>query len=947
MMETLSLIVNGEPVERSIYPGITLQKFLREYLGLTGTKEGCGSGMCGACTVLVDGRAVKSCLVLALQARGKNVLTIEGLAQGESLHPLQRGFIEIGAIQCGYCTSGMILSAKALLDENPNPSEEEIRYALVGNLCRCTGYTKIIKAIRNVAHPSPEGKDEQETDPDGHIGKSIPNVNAMAKATGKAKYCWDMEIARMLYGKIKRSPYPHAKIASIDTSKADRLPGVKAVIVGDKRTCPTRYGSGLEDEYVLARDKVRFIGDPVAAVAAESEEIAEEAVDLIDVEYEELPAIFDGEEAFKSDPPVVLHEGLETYKKIASLPAQLEGKRPNVFNLFRVRRGNVEAGFKEADFIFENRFTTEMMHHCQMEPHNALAMIDEAGRIIVWGTNQKPYGIQRNIAEARDLPLSMVRMIIPTHLGGGFGGREPKAEQICASLALAQKTNPRPVKLKLSREELLSTTTTRGHYIVEIKTGVKRDGRITANEMNLILVGGAYSGSGYLVARNAAFGPSSNYKIPNFKLDAYGVYTNQRPCGSFRGFGNCESLWAMESQMDIIANSLKMDSLKFRLMNHLDEGDQNAFGEKMHSVGAKECLLQVAKTIDWDKKAESEASHLKRGKGIALGNKYSLAPSASSAIIKVHVDGMVELRCSTVDMGQGSCTAFSQMVAEEFRIPISNVRVLNPDTDITPFDQGTFSSRSTFNMGNAIKLACQDAKRQIFHLASKKMGVDSDSLEIANFEVFVKGSPEKAIKIRDLFIPMVLSGYTLKEGCEILGKATYYLPGVTPDPETGASERPVAFYTFTAQAAEVEVDIETGQVRVIKFASACDCGKAINPMIVEGQIEGGALSMGIGSTLFEEVVTENGKMLNPELVDYKIPTTLEVPKLDDTKIIIMETPHREGPWGAKGVGEATLVVTAPAIANAIYEAIGIRFHDLPIKPEEVWKAIREKAKKSA
>jgi len=477
---------------------------------------------------------------------------------------------------------------------------------------------------------------------------------------------------------------------------------------------------------------------------------------------------------------------------------------------------------------------------------------------------------------------------------------------------------------------------------VDIKTGVKKDGTIVANQMRLLLVGGAYAGTGYLTARNAAFGPAANYRIANFSLDAYGVYTNQRMAGAYRGFGNAESLWAMESQMDIIAEALKIDPLEFRLKNCLDEGDLNAFGETMHSVGAKECLNAAARLIEWDKRPKDKEPHLRRGKGIALGNKYSIVPTAAAAIVKVHADGLVELRTSTVDLGQGSSTIFSQMIAEEFKVPVSKVRVLNPDTDITPFDLGTSSSRSTFNMGNAIIKACADAKRQLFELAAKELEAHVDDLETADSRVFVKGSPARGIEIKDLFIPMVIGGYTLKEGAEIIGKATYYLPGVMPDPETGASSRPASFYMFVAQAAEVEVDTLTGKIRIVRIVTANDCGKAINPMMVEGQQEGGVLSMGIGSALLEEVIIDNGVMLNPQLADYKIPTTLDCPILDNYKSAIIETPHRDGPWGAKGVGEGTMVCSAPAIANAIYDAIGIRFHDIPITPEKVLMALKKK-----
>jgi carbon-monoxide dehydrogenase large subunit len=787
----------------------------------------------------------------------------------------------------------------------------------------------------------------QKDDTYDYIGKSERNVNGIEKVTGMAKYCSDIEFSRMLYGKVKRSPYPHARIVSIDTSKAKALPGVKVVIVGDEKTCPYRFGAGVADEYVLAREKVLYVGDAVAAVAAETEEIAQAAVDLIEVEYEELTPVFDGDEAFSRTPPAILHEDLKNYTTIRSVPPRYDENRPNVFNYFRIRRDFDGEAFKDADIVLENRFEVAMIHHVQMEPHCGVAKVDGTGRLTVWGTTSKPYGMHRDISESRGMPSSAVRVIVPTHVGGSFGGREPKAEQIAASLVLAQKGHPkRPVKMRFTREEQLSTTTTRARYIVEIKTGAKKDGTLVANEMKTILVGGAYAGTGYLTARNGSFGPAANYKIPHFSLDAYGVYTNQRMAGAFRGFGNAETLWGMECNMDMIAEALNIDPLEFRLMNCTDEGDLNAFQEKMHSVGAKECLEAAARDIEWGKKSKPRAPHIKIGKGIALGNKYSLVPTASAAFIKVHPDGMVELRTSTVELGQGSNTIFSQMIAEEFKIPVSKVRVWNPDTDLTPFDLGTASSRSTFNMGNAIRKACADAKRQLFELAAKELNVAVDTLETAQSRVFVKGSPEKGLHVSDLFIPMVIGGYTLKEGAEIFGKATFYLPGITPDPETGKSERPASFYMFVAQAAEVEVDTQTGKIKVTKMVTANDCGKAMNPMMVEGQQDGGVLSMGIGSALLEEVITDNGVMLNPQFADYKLPTTLDCPTCDNYKSAIIETAHREGPWGAKGVGEGTMVSSAPAIANAIYDAIGIRFHEIPITPEKVLRALKKKNKEN-
>ncbi len=772
------------------------------------------------------------------------------------------------------------------------------------------------------------------------IGKRIFNVNGYAKATGLGKYNFDLELPQQLYGKIKRSPYPHGKIISIDVSKAEELPGVRAVITGHDAIA--RSGTGICDEWTLAKDRVRFVGDGVAAVAADSEEIAEEAIDLIEIEYEELEPLFDPEESIKKKPPVIIHEELPSYKLLASsIMPQLDKERPNVFNFIKVRRGELEKAFQDADLVIENRFRVSMIQHCQMEPHNAIARVEHDGSVTIWSSHSAPYKLRMEVCEGLQLPESKVRTIVPSYIGGSYGGKGTmKTELICALLAMKTKM---PVRIFHTREELISCDTARAPFIVDIKTGVKKDGTLVAQKVEYILAGGGYAGTGFLTARNAAYGPCAQYRIPNFKLDGYGTYTNTRVVGAFRGFGNSETIWGIETQMDIIAEELRMDPVEFRMKNMLEEGDFNAFGEKMHSVGAKECLRKVAEAIEWGKKPESGHRHIRRGKGIAVGNKYSLVPTASASIVKIREDEMIELRCSVVDIGQGSNTIFSQIVAEELRIPVERVIMPHPDTLITPYDQFTGSSRATFGMGNAIRLACADLKRQLFDLASPELEANPDDLETAAFKVYVKGSPEKSIKIRDLFIPMVLSGRVLPQIGELLGKATYYLPGVMPDPETGQSERAAAFYIFTAQAAEVEVDIETGKIKVSKFVTACDCGRAINPMNVEGQIEGGALSMGIGSALMEEIVMDNGQVLNPTFVDYKIPTSTDVPTLENTKSIIVEEPHREGPFGAKGVGEGVLICSAPAIGNAIYDAIGIRFKEIPITPEKVLWALKGKS----
>jgi CO/xanthine dehydrogenase Mo-binding subunit len=771
------------------------------------------------------------------------------------------------------------------------------------------------------------------------VGKRIARVDGVIKVKGEAQFCIDLELPRMLHAKIKRSTIPHGRIVRIDTSQAEKLPGVKAVMTA-KDVPDKKHGLILKDRRFIARDRVRFVGEPVAAVAADTVEIAEEAIDLIEVEYDELPAVFDPEEAMKPDPPAILHPDLESYDKGPIVMPQLDIKRPNVYSYFRIRRGDVEQGFKEADLIVENRYTTAMIQHIQMEPHCAVAKVDPDGRITVWSSTQSPYVLRDQIAEALDIPVSKIRVII-SFIGGGYGGKlELKPEPFC--IILAQKTK-RPVKLVFTREEVFIGASVRHPFVVYIKDGAKKDGTIIAREMKLILNGGASGEIGYIVNRNAAFGPVGSYKLPNFKLDGYGVYTNQPIGGAFRGLGSPQAVWPIEAQLDIVAEKLGIDPLEIRLKNALEEGDENVTGEKMHSVGFKQALQKVAEAIEWDQKPPSTSGAWRRGKGIAGGNKYSFA-SASAAFIKICEDETLEIRTSCPEVGQGAHTILSQIAAEEFAIPLKDIRVTMGDTDITPYDLGAASSRETYHMGNAVRLACEDAKRQIFELAADRLEARAEDLDIRDWKVYVKGSPERVISVSELYQPMPLGGKTIEKIGEIIGKYSFSQHWDPLDPDTGQlppGGRAVAFYIHGAQAAEVEVNIETGQVRIIRFYSALDMGRAVNPLNVEGQIEGG-IGMGIGSALYEQMVLDKGIVLNPNFADYKIPTAAELPLNLYTKAIIVEAPHRDGPFGAKGIGEGVLVPSAPAIANAIYNAVGVRIKDIPITPEKVFKALKER-----
>jgi CO/xanthine dehydrogenase Mo-binding subunit len=764
------------------------------------------------------------------------------------------------------------------------------------------------------------------------VGKSVPRLDALEKVTGKAKYSEDLKLPGMLYAKVLRSPYPHARIVKINTERAEKLAKVRAVITG-KDAPEERLRFYIRDRYIIARDVVRFVGEPVAAVAAETVEAAEEALDLIEVKYEELPAIFDAEEAMKPNPPVVVHPDLLKYT-LSPQPVPLyrfEPDLPNVYLHRQIRRGNMEKGFEEANLIMENRFSLPMAQHSCLERHNAIAQPEPDGGMTVWVSTHTLYGQKSNLCRLLSLPPSKLR-VISLYVGGCFGGKGKVSVPGIAAL-LALKTG-RPVKLVFNRDEVFVDGNSREAMVIYIKDGVKSDGALVAREMKLVLNAGAYSGSTILVTKNAAFGAVGTYSIPNFKLDSYAVATNGPPVGAFRGFGSTEVIWAIESQMDMIAEELSIDPVEIRKINLLKEGEEDVCGMVTHSIGAKECLDKVAEWIEWGKESPVEKGAWKRGKGIALCNKYTMPATVSVVNIKMHQDATIEVRCSTHEVGQGGHTVLAQIAAEEFNTSMNKVKIVYTDTAITPYDGGTISSRSTYHDGNALRLACQDAKRQIFKMASEKIGMPPENLDIKEGVVYVKGE-ERMIKISDLFAP---GGYLLKGG-ELLGTGTFSGPVESEDPETGQGKSPVAYYAHGANAVEVMVNKETGEVKVVRSGASFDMGQPINPKLCEGQMEGG-MGMGIGTALFEEMVLENGAVINPNFMDYKFPSSMDMPASGDVKSMIAPAPHKDGPFGAKGFSEGAIVGVAPAIANAIYKSTGVRIKDLPMTKEKVLKQLK-------
>ncbi len=771
-----------------------------------------------------------------------------------------------------------------------------------------------------------------------YVGKNVPKIDSLEKALGKAIYINDMTFPGMLHGKILRSPYPHARIAQIDVSQARRVAGVEAVITAEDLPGGL-YGPFIKDEPVLARTKVRYIGEPLAALAATDIDAAEEALSLIKVDFEELPAVFDPIEAMKPDAPVI-HEDLKNY--FCVFPAIQEG---NICSKTTFSEGDVEKGFHEADVAIEETFKTHMVHQSYIEPSGAIAKMDVSGRFTVWSSSQGIFITQGRISESLKIPMSKIRVIAP-RVGGGFGGKiETHVQPIC--VALAQKTD-KPIKIILTREEEFTATRPRHPAVMRCRLGLKRDGKIVAKEMISIFDSGAYADDGPGVTGFGSLMAKGPYRVPNLKIEGYCVYTNKVKTGAFRGFGNPQTGFASESLMDMAAREIDMDPLEFRLKNALDPGDKSLGGQELKSVGIKECLTKAADAIEWSREKKGEPLPSRRGWKFSwdrpeLKGKYRGRGIASiqhisglltvSAIVRINEDGTVSMQVGTMDIGQGVDTIFCQICAEELGVPMDEISIVTGDTDAAPYAWATSASRLTYTGGNAIKRATEDAKEQLLDLAANQLGVEKEALEIAHKKVFVRDQKKKSLTFRDLG---AISCWVT--GGPIVGKESFMVeePAFDRSGFQGFPFGTMTAYIFAAQAAEVEVDVETGEVHVLRGAAAHDVGHAINPQNVEGQIEGGYVQ-GLGYALTEETTFDGGKVINPSFADYKIPPAVDVPPL---KSIIVEAYDETGPFGAKGVGEPGLVGVAPAVANAIYDAIGVRITELPMTPEKILRKMK-------
>jgi CO/xanthine dehydrogenase Mo-binding subunit len=769
------------------------------------------------------------------------------------------------------------------------------------------------------------------------VGQSVYRKDAAQKVTGQVLYVGNIEMPGMLHVAVLRSSYAHARITRIEKSKAEVLDGVAVVLTGPEIVerlpgVDPYFGPAFRDQPILAMDKVCFIGDPVVAVAAKDRRTAEDALQLIDVEYEPLPPVLDVLEAAKPGSALV-HQQHRPARAFADLAHVKAGQQSNICYHFKLRTGDVDSAFAAADRVFEDTFSSPPAQHLPMEPHVTLVYLDENQRLNVWTASQTPSYVRTELANTFGISMNRIRVRVP-YLGGGYGAKlYAKLEPLVTAFALITK---KPVRYALTREEEFLTIT-KHKVITKIKTAIK-NGWITARKCEVYWDTGAYAEIGPRVVHKSGYTSAGPYRIPNVWIDSYCVYTNHVPAGAFRGFGVPQVVWAYDSQMDIMARAIGADPVEFRLKHALDEGEAFATGTPVRSFGVKQAIQEAAKAIEWSKTKPARFGTKLRGKGIASGVKAVLTPSISGAIVIMNDDGTVNVLSSTVEMGQGSETMMAQIVAEELGVSFDQVHVVQPDTDITPYDTITAGSRSTYHMGNAARMAAGKIKAELFHVVAKKLEVNPVDLVASGGRIFVRGTEERGMTISEAFLAKFGS-----LGTTLTGEAICQPEAMPMDPETGQSEKCTEYWFPSATSAEVEVDTETGKVRLVQFYSVGDTGTAINPKHCEQQLLGSAITH-LGLTLFEEMIFEEGQLVNGSLLDYQVASIKDLP--DTFRPIIVQVPHETGPFGAKGVGETGTLTVSAAIANAIDDATGARIRELPITPEKILRALTEQTSRT-
>jgi aldehyde oxidoreductase len=879
-MKEITLNVNGVPRTIITDPEKTLLKILREDLHLTGAKEACSAGHCGTCAVLVDGDVVLACRYPVSKADGKKVTTIEGIGTLANPHPLQLAFAANGAVQCGFCTPGMIIRAKSLLDKKPNPSRDEIKAAIQPHLCRCTGYEKIFQAIESAAAfmRGEVASLGPKREAGSVLGQAIARQDALAKSTGTTLFADDITVDNCTHVKLVRSPHHHAKIVAVDKSGALATPGVLAVLTAEDVKGTNILKMAGDDQPVLCGGKVRMVGDPVAAVVAVTKEIAESAAQSVKVTYEEIAPVFTAEEALKDGAPQV-HDG-----------------KPNLFFEQPIIYNRAEQAFARADAVVDGMFSTQTIEHGYLENDSGIAYLQENGQLVIMSGSQNIHQHRKTIADAVGLPADQVRMI-QTPTGGAFGGKLDVS--VGGILGVAALVVKRPVKLVFSREETFATTTKRHPFYMKGKIGATKDGTLTGFELDVLADGGAYKSFSNSVLTRGIIHSTGPYRLKGAKVLGRAVYTNTAVKGAMRGFGVPQTSFATESMIDELAAKLGMDPLDIRVKNGYVPGDETICGQRLDDAfGFIECLDRMRPHYERavrDARANSTGG-VKRGVGLGavfFGPGRS-SPDQSEAWAEILPDDRLQVWIGSADMGQGSDTMFWQIAAETMGYPLERVSVCTTDTGRVPDGNFSAGSRQTYVSGRAVQKVVTELRKSMEDSGCKTYA-----------EMTAKGIPT-------------------------IAKIVHKTETTKLDARDGHGT-PWETYSFGVQMAEVGVDVKTGKVQVLKVTAVHDPGKIINRINVEGQIQGG-INMGLGYALHEEYIYNQTN----SFAKFRMPRAKDTPEVE---VIVVEVPRRNGPFGASGTGEFADVPTAPAIANAVFNACGARVRSLPITPEKVKAAL--------